>query len=50
MCSTGNSAQYYVAVWMGGDLGRKDTCICMAESFCCSPESTTTSQYQIKKL
>jgi len=23
--STGNSAQYYVAAWMGGEFGRMDT-------------------------
>ena len=26
-----------------GVRGRMDTCLCMAESLCCSPESTTTS-------
>ena len=25
-----------------GVLGRMDTCICMAESLCCSPETITT--------
>ena len=25
-----------------GSLRRKDTCICMAEYFCCSPETVTT--------
>ena len=25
-----------------GVWGRMDTCICMAESLCCSPETTTT--------
>ena len=40
--STWNSAQCYVAAWMGGDLGRIDTCRYMAESFCCSPETITT--------
>ena len=38
--STGNSVQFYVAAWMGGE--RMDTCICMAESFCCAPEPITT--------
>ena len=38
--STGNSAQCYVADWMGGEFwGRMDTCICMAQSLCCSPET-----------
>ena len=35
--STWNSAQCYVAAWMG-----IDTRICIAESLCCSPETTTT--------
>ena len=31
--STGHSTQRYVAVWMGGESGgRRDPCICMAES------------------
>ena len=38
---TGNSAQSYVAAWMGGSLGRMDTCLCLAESLCCSSESIT---------
>ena len=34
--STGNSAQCYVAVWMGGEFsGRMNMCICLAESLCC---------------
>ena len=41
--STENSAQCYVAAWMGGDLGgRMDPCTCMAESLCCLPETITT--------
>ena len=33
----------YVAAWMGGEfVGRMDTCICMAESLCCPPETITT--------
>ena len=40
--STGNSAQYYVAAWMGGEFGEMDVSICMAESLCCSPETITT--------
>ena len=38
--STGNSAQCYVAAWMGS-LREMDTCICMAESLCCPPETIT---------
>ena len=34
--STGNSAQCYVAAWMGGC-----TCVCLAESLCCAPETIT---------
>ena len=37
-----NSAQYYVAAWMGGEFGEMDISICMAESLCCSPETITT--------
>ena len=41
--STGNSAQCYAAAWIRGEfVGRMDTCICMAESLCCPPETTTT--------
>ena len=40
--STGNSAQCYVAAWMGEEFGRMDTCIHMAESLHCSPETITT--------
>ena len=40
--STGNSAQCHGAAWMGGKSGgRMDTCICMAESLCCLPETMT---------
>ena len=40
--STENSAQCYVAAWMGGDLvGRIDTCVCVAESLSCPPEIIT---------
>ena len=44
LCSTGNSAQCYVPVWMGGGVwGRMDdTCIHMAESLHCSPATITT--------
>ena len=35
---TENSAQCYVAAWMGGEFGGgMDTCICMADFLCCSP-------------
>ena len=40
--SIGISAQYYVAAWMEGVWGEMDTCICMAESLRCSPETITT--------
>ena len=41
-CSHQNSAKCYLAVWMGGSVRRMGTCICMAESLCCPPESITT--------
>ena len=39
-----NSAQCYVAAWIGGEFGGEwmDTCISMAESLCCSSETITT--------
>ena len=42
--STGNSAQSYVAAWMagGGGWGRRDICICMAESLGCLPATIIT--------
>ena len=41
--STGNSAKCYVPAWMEkGVWGRMDTCVRMAESLHCSPETTTT--------
>ena len=40
--STGNSAQCYVAAWMGEVGGRMDTSICMAEPLCDSLETTAT--------
>ena len=43
LSSTGNSAQYYVAAWVGVDLGETDTRIYMAESLHCLPETTTIS-------
>jgi len=40
--STWNSAQCYVAGWMGGGVWRgMDTWICMAESLPCSPKTIT---------
>ena len=43
MYSTWNSAQFYVAAWMGGGfLGRMDICVCMAELLCHSLETITT--------
>ena len=44
LCSTGNSAQCYVAALdERGVWGRMDTCICMAESLCYLPETISTS-------
>ena len=41
--STGNSAQQYVAAWMGREFRRgMDTCICMADWLGCSPDTITT--------
>ena len=40
---TGNSAQCYVAAWMGEGFGGEwITCICIAESLRWSPETITT--------
>ena len=39
--STGNSAQCFQAAWMGEGIGRMDSCIGMAESLHCSPETIT---------
>ena len=40
--STWNSTQCYMPAWMGEEFGgRIDTCVCMAESLCCSPEIIT---------
>ena len=38
---TGNSAQCRVALHRRGVWGRMDTCIHMAESLCCAPETIT---------
>ena len=40
--NTGNSAHCYLAVWMGGEFGRMDTCTCMTESLFYSLEIITT--------
>ena len=41
--STGNSAQRYMAAWMGGQPGgRMDTYLWVTESPCCPPETITT--------
>ena len=42
--STGNSAQCYVAVWVGREFGGGwiHVCVCMAESLLCSSETITT--------
>ena len=40
--STWNSAQCYVTAGWERSLGEMNTCICMAESLCCSPETTMT--------
>ena len=44
MYSTGNSAQCYVAAWMGGGFSREwiDTRICTVESLHCFPETMRT--------
>ena len=42
LCNTWNSAQCYVPTWMGVGLGEMAASICMAESLCCSTETTTT--------
>ena len=40
--STGNPAQCYVAAQMRREVwGRMDTCICLAESLYCPPETVT---------
>ena len=40
LCSTGNSVYCHVAAWMGGGVWeRVDTCIRMAESLHCLPET-----------
>ena len=41
LSSTGNAAQRAVPAWKGGGFG-ENACICLAESLCCPPETTTT--------
>ena len=51
--SMGNSAQCYVAAWMGGELGGEWIRRYMAEFHCCLPETITIlliSYIQNKKL
>ena len=40
--STDNSAQCYMAAWMGGEFGGEWTHLYMAECFCCSSKMITT--------
>lgn len=51
---TWNSVQCYMAAWMGGEFsGRMDTCMCMAASLCCLPETITNAcipENKIKSL
>ena len=52
--STGNSAQYYVAAWMGGEFGRMDTYGWVSSLFTWNCHSIAfslaISQYKIKSL
>ena len=41
--STGDSSVLRGSLDGRGIWGRKDTCVCVAESLCCSPETITTS-------
>ena len=43
LCSTGSSAEYYVAAWRKGEFGGEliHVYVCMAESLCCPPETIT---------
>ena len=57
LCSTGSSAEYYVAAWRKGEFGGEliHVYVCMAESLCCPPETITTLllailQYKIKSF
>ena len=40
--SAWNSAECYVPPGWEGSVGRTDTCTPVADSLCCSPETTTT--------
>lgn len=40
LCSTGTLLS--AGAWIGGEFGENDTCLCMAESLCGSPETITT--------
>ena len=40
--STGNSAQCYVAAWMGRESGGEWIHVCTAESLCCPLETNTS--------
>ena len=40
--STGNPTQYSVTTYMGKEPEKKNSCICITESLCCTPETNTT--------
>ena len=40
--TTGNSAQCYMAAWMGRVSRRMDTSVCVAEPLSCPPETIST--------
>ena len=42
LINTGNSAQCYVAAWMGRESGGEWIRLCKAESPCCPSETSTT--------
>ena len=42
VCSTGTSAQCYVAARMRGEFGGEWIHVCVAEPLCCPPETMTT--------
>ena len=39
-----NSAQCYMAAWVGEEFGREWTCVYMAELFCSSPDHNIGNQ------
>ena len=44
LCNTGNSAQCYVAAWMGGEFGGEWVHVYVrSELLCCAPETVTAS-------